>query len=60
MPHLAPRVFTQLRQPKPTSHKGQNGVLYIVAGSKQYHGSLWYAVEIASHFVDLIYVERDA
>lgn len=41
------------------AHKGDNGILYIIAGSKQYHGSLWYAVETASHFVDLIYVETD-
>lgn len=52
-------ILKKLRQPLSTSHKGQNGVLYIVAGSKQYHGSLWFAIETASHFVDLIYVETD-
>ncbi|MBI2416242.1 MAG: NAD(P)H-hydrate dehydratase [Candidatus Kerfeldbacteria bacterium] len=44
---------------RPTSHKGDNGVLYVVAGSRQYHGSLWYVVELASQLVDLIYVETD-
>lgn len=40
-------------------YKGQNGILYIVAGSKQYHGALWYAVMAAEPLVDLIYVETD-
>ncbi|MFA6475207.1 MAG: NAD(P)H-hydrate dehydratase [Patescibacteria group bacterium] len=40
-------------------HKGDNGILYIVAGSKQYHGALWYAVMAAEPLVDLIYVDTD-
>lgn len=52
-------IMQQLRVPEPTSHKGQNGVLYCAAGSAQYHGSLWYAIEVACHVVDLIYVETD-
>lgn len=35
-------------------------MLYISAGSKQYHGALQYAVIAASHFVDLMYVETDS
>ncbi len=50
----------QIQSPDPNSHKGQNGVLYIAAGSRQYHGSLWFAIEAASHFVDLIYIDTDA
>ena len=34
-------------------------MLYIAAGSKQYHGSLWYAVMAAEPLVDLIYVDTD-
>lgn len=59
-PKLANAILKKLHQPVPGSHKGQNGVLYIAAGSKQYHGSLQYAVEAASSFVDLIYVETDS
>lgn len=59
MKPLSQSYLGNLTQPDPASHKGENGVLYIVAGSRQYHGSLWFAVEIASHFVDLIYVETD-
>lgn len=59
MQRITAQVFYQLRRPKPRSHKGDNGVLYIAAGSKQYHGALLYAVMAASYFVDLIYVETD-
>ncbi|MFA5995006.1 MAG: NAD(P)H-hydrate dehydratase [Patescibacteria group bacterium] len=59
MQKLILSIFKKLKSPLQTSHKGQNGILYIVAGSKQYHGSLWYAIEIASRLVDLIYVETD-
>ncbi len=52
-------VLRSLTTPVRDSHKGQNGILYIAAGSQQYHGALWYAIEAASHFVDLIYVETD-
>ena len=52
-------VLKQLTLPSRRSHKGQNGALYIVAGSKQYHGALLYAILAAEHFVDLIYVETD-
>ncbi|MBI2445720.1 NAD(P)H-hydrate dehydratase [Candidatus Micrarchaeota archaeon] len=36
-------------------HKGQNGVLSIIGGSKKYHGAPLYAIEAAAPFVDLIY-----
>ncbi|MBI4408043.1 MAG: hypothetical protein HY565_06110 [Candidatus Kerfeldbacteria bacterium] len=52
-------VLKQLHVPSRRSHKGKNGVLYIAAGSKQYHGALLYAILAAEHFVDLIYVETD-
>jgi NAD(P)H-hydrate epimerase len=60
MTALSLRVLRQLHQPKRGSHKGDNGVLYMAAGSKQYHGALQYAVTAASYFVDLIYVETDS
>lgn len=52
-------LLRQLARPAPDSHKGENGILYIAAGSKQYHGALLYAVMAASFFVDLIFVETD-
>lgn len=59
MKKIPSHVLKQLHRPARHSHKGDNGVLYIVAGSKQYHGALLYAVMTASYFVDLIYVETD-
>lgn len=60
MPSRIPqKLLRHLHRPARHSHKGDNGVLYIAAGSKQYHGALLYAVMAASYFVDLIYVETD-
>ncbi|MBI5036501.1 NAD(P)H-hydrate dehydratase [Candidatus Micrarchaeota archaeon] len=36
-------------------HKGMNGVLTVIGGSKKYHGAPLYAIEAAAPFVDLIY-----
>ncbi len=59
MPAIGVNILQKIKQPRRRSHKGQNGVLYIAAGSRQYHGALLYAVMAASYFVDLIYVETD-
>ena len=50
--------FNDLRrfhQPKPRSHKGDNGRLLIIAGSEQYHGAALLAATVASKIVDLVY-----
>ncbi len=44
-----------LRARKKGSHKGENGRLLILAGSKDYHGSLILSVLAAMRFVDLVY-----
>ena len=41
--------------PKKNSHKGDNGIITIIAGSKQYHGSALLAIKVASKIVDLVY-----
>lgn len=41
--------------PKPDSHKGQNGKLLIIGGSKLFHASSLWAAEIASHIVDMVH-----
>ena len=56
MKNLTSKIFKLLHRPKASSHKGQNGRLLIIAGSREYHGSLIYAVKAASRIVDLIYV----
>ncbi|PIN84252.1 NAD(P)H-hydrate dehydratase [Candidatus Micrarchaeota archaeon CG11_big_fil_rev_8_21_14_0_20_47_5] len=44
-----------LAQPKPSSHKGENGKLLIFGGGKTYHGAPLLAAIAASQFVDLVY-----
>ncbi|MBI3588029.1 NAD(P)H-hydrate dehydratase [Candidatus Micrarchaeota archaeon] len=39
----------------PKSHKGQNGVLLVVGGGREYHGAPISAVKAASKIVDLVY-----
>ena len=41
--------------PKRDTHKGDNGRILIIAGSKKYHGSALLAIRAAIPFVDLIY-----
>ncbi len=41
--------------PKKASHKGQNGVVLIVGGSKTYHGAPVLAARAAVRFCDLVY-----
>ena len=41
--------------PKSNSHKGQNGKLLIIGGSKLFHAACLWSAEIASHFVDLLH-----
>ncbi len=44
-----------LRKPKKTSRKGENGVLLVVGGSKRFHGAPLLAIQAASRFVDLVF-----
>ncbi len=44
-----------LYKPLADSHKGDNGVLLIIGGSKKYHGAPILAAKTASRIVDLIY-----
>ncbi len=39
------------------SHKGENGKLMIIAGSKRYHGAALLAILGARRFVDLVYFQ---
>ena len=44
-----------LPRPKKGSHKGQNGVVLIIGGSKTYHGAPVLAAKAAVRFCDLVY-----
>jgi NAD(P)H-hydrate epimerase len=45
----------KLLVPKKRSHKGDNGRLLIIGGSRQYHGAPVLAILAARRFVDLVY-----
>ncbi len=44
-----------LYQPLPKSHKGQNGKLTIIGGSRLFHGASLWALKVASRIVDMVY-----
>lgn len=44
-----------LPRPKSASHKGQNGVVLIIGGSRTYHGAPILAALAAARFCDLVY-----
>lgn len=45
----------KLYTPAKDSHKGQNGKLLVIGGSKQYHGAPKFALLAARRFIDLPY-----
>jgi NAD(P)H-hydrate epimerase len=47
------------RLPK-ESHKGQNGRLLVIGGSKLFHASIFWAADIASKIVDLVHFSSPA
>ncbi len=49
-------VFKKLSFPKPKSRKYQNGLVLVIAGGKQYHGSLVFAAKAAARIADLVFI----
>lgn len=45
----------KLYLPPKDSHKGQNGKLMVVGGSRDYHGAPIFSLLAARRFVDLMY-----
>ena len=50
------QIVKKLYLPRKSSHKGENGQLLIIGGSRHYHGSLVFMVRVASKIVDKIHV----
>lgn len=48
-------IFTKLYSPPANSHKGENGKLLIIAGSKLFHAASLWALTVASKIVDMVY-----
>lgn len=48
-------ILKELYMPAPGSHKGQNGKVLVIGGSHLFHSSAFWALEIASKIVDMVY-----
>ncbi|MEK9178431.1 MAG: NAD(P)H-hydrate dehydratase, partial [Patescibacteria group bacterium] len=48
-------LLKNLYRPDPQSHKGQNGKLLIIGGSKLFHSASIWAAEVASRIVDMVF-----
>ncbi|KKQ02217.1 MAG: Carbohydrate kinase, YjeF related protein [Candidatus Roizmanbacteria bacterium GW2011_GWA2_36_23] len=48
-------IISRFNLPKPNSHKGQNGRVLVIGGSKLFHAASIWAAEVASYFVDIVH-----
>ena len=55
MVEFNPEQLKKLYIPATSSHKGQNGKVMVIGGSKLFHAASLWALEIASHIVDMVY-----
>ncbi len=49
------KILKKIKLPKKDSHKGQNGQLLIIGGSKLFHAASLWAAEVSSYFVDMVH-----
>jgi len=45
----------KINLPKPDSHKGQNGKLFLIGGSQLFHAASLWSLTVASRIVDLVH-----
>ena len=50
----------KLYKPAKDSHKGQNGKLLVIGGSKLFHSSIFWSADTASRIVDLVHLTSPA
>jgi hydroxyethylthiazole kinase-like uncharacterized protein yjeF len=55
MEQFDPKILKNLYIPPPNSHKGQNGKLLLISGSKLFHSSSLWALKVASRILDMVY-----
>ncbi len=55
MEQFNPNLLSKLYKPPVYSHKGQNGKLMIIGGSKLFHAASLWALKVASRIVDMVY-----
>jgi hydroxyethylthiazole kinase-like uncharacterized protein yjeF len=55
MQDFDPKNLKKLYVPPKDSHKGQNGKLLLISGSKLFHSSSLWALKVASRILDMVY-----
>lgn len=55
MNEFDPSVLKNLYTPLSSSHKGQNGKLLVIGGSKLFHAASLWALTVASRMVDMVF-----
>jgi len=55
MKKLDPQYLKKLYIPPPDSHKGQNGKLLLIGGSKLFHAASLWSLKVASRIVDMVF-----
>ena len=50
-----PEILKKLYKPPPDSHKGQNGKLLLIGGSKIFHAASLWSLKVASRIVDMVF-----
>lgn len=55
MEKFDPSELKKLYKPAPSSHKGQNGKLLIIGGSKLFHAASLWSLQVASRIVDMVF-----
>lgn len=55
MQKFNPEELKKLYKPSPDSHKGQNGKLMVIGGSKLFHAASIWSLTVASRIVDMVY-----
>lgn len=55
MEELDENILKNLYRPPKDSHKGQNGKLLLIGGSKLFHAASLWALKVASRIVDLVH-----
>ncbi|HUV46726.1 MAG TPA: NAD(P)H-hydrate dehydratase [Candidatus Bathyarchaeia archaeon] len=55
MEKISKDILQKLYRPEKNSHKGQNGRLTIIGGSRLFHGASLWALKTASRIVDMVF-----
>lgn len=50
-----PEILKQLYIPSPSSHKGENGKVLVIAGSKLFHAASLWPLKVSSRIVDMVF-----